>query len=217
MDKTENSGVPPVQYIRMLVRIVGIALLIKPLLVGLPPKPTLAWDDVRPQALAGNISPRVENAPSEPGALIGNVDLQGRTNEQGAIVFTSPGGTAGYLSTSDSGGDYIIPNVPPGTYNVDVEMALYLDSSKSGVVVYAGETTTLNPVRLLGGDCNDDDIIDIHDATILGPAFDSAPGDANWDPQADINANDKVDILDAVLLSGNWNKSSPVPWPWGTI
>jgi len=204
MDKAENSGIPPVQYTRMFVRIVGLVLLIEQLLIGLPSRPTPA-------------SACIKNAPLEPGAITGRVDLQGRTNEQGAIVFISPGGTAGYLSTSDSSGNYTISNVPPGTYDVSIEMTLYLGASKSDVVVSAGETTTLNPVRLLGGDCNDDDIVGTLDATIVGAAFGSVDGDANWNPQADINADGRVNILDTGILGGNWNKSSPVPWPWGTL
>jgi len=152
----------------------------------------------------------IKNVPPEPGTITGQVDLQGRTNEQGAIVTVNPGG---YWSVSDSSGNYTIPNVPPGTYTVNAEMTLYLDGSKSGVMVNAGATTTLNQVRLLGSDCNDDDIVNLHDATIMGPAFDSEPGDPNWDPRADINADGKVNILDAGISGGNWNKPSPVNWP----
>ncbi len=202
MGRAENSRVPPVQYTRTFVRIVGLVLLIEQLLIGLPSTHTLAC---------------TKNAPSESGAITGKVDLQGRTDEQGAIVFISPGGTGGYLSVSDSSGNYTISNVPPGTYDVSIEMTLYLGASKSDVVVSAGETTTLSPVRLLGGDCNDDDIVSTLDATIIGATFGSAPGDANWDPLADVNDDGKVNILDAALLGQNWNKSSPVPWPWGTI
>ncbi len=152
----------------------------------------------------------IKNIPPEAGSITGQVDLQGRTDEKGAIITTSPGG---YWSASDSAGNYTISNVPPGTYTVNPEMTLYLDSSKSGVVVNTGATTTLSQVRLLGGDCNDSEHIEIHDATIIGSAFGSVPTDSNWDPRADINADGKVNILDAVILGGNWDKCSPVSWP----
>jgi hypothetical protein len=76
-------------------------------------------------------------------------------------------------------------------------------------------------VKVLGGDCNDDDGpspcgapygINIYDAGIVGTAFGAEPGDSNWDDDGDINDDDKVNILDASLLGGNWHKCSPVPW-----
>lgn len=149
------------------------------------------------------------------GTLQGSVDLQGRTNESGGTVTIMS--ASGYLESkpiTDPGGTWSFTNIPAGEYQVNIEMARYLDAQKGeyggGVVVPPGGTTTLNQVRLLGGDANDDDMVDISDGTIIGGQFGLTPP---TEPRADINNDNTVDILDLVLFGGNYTKTSPVTWP----
>ena len=152
------------------------------------------------------------------GTIEGSVEVQGRPGHwDGAeIEVSGPGGT--YNTVTDSDGNWSISGILAGDYDVAVEMARYLDGEKTGVSVGAGGPTDVGQVKVLGGDCNDtppgvpDDYIDILDAIILGGAFDSVPGDTNWNARADINDSGNVNILDAVLLGENWNQGSPVPW-----
>jgi len=148
------------------------------------------------------------------GTLQGSVDLQGRTNESGGTVTIMS--ASGYLESktiTDPGGTWSFTNIPAGEYQVNIEMARYLDAQKGeyggGVVVSPGGTTTLNKVKLLGGDANDDDVVDISDGTIIGGQFGLTPP---TDPRADINNDGTVDILDLVLFGGNYTKTSPVDW-----
>jgi len=150
------------------------------------------------------------------GNLQGSVDLQGRSDESGGTVtiMTSGGYTA---STPISAvGSWSFANVPIGSYQVNVEMARYLDAQKgdsgSGVSITAGGTTTLNQVKLLGGDADDSDQVDIGDAAIIGGQF-GKTGAGILDVRADINNDGAVNILDLVLLGGNFDKTSPVNWP----
>ena len=149
----------------------------------------------------------------EHGTIQGVVEVQGRPGDwDGAdITVSGPGGPYNTTVTS-ADGTWSISGILAGDYDVEVEMSLYLDGEKTGVSVGAGGSTDVGQVKVLGGDCNDGDDIDIYDAIILGGAFDSVPGDPNWDVQADINDSGQVDIFDAILLGGNWNQSSPVPW-----
>lgn len=149
----------------------------------------------------------IKNIGPQPGGIDGTVDLQGRSDESGAVVTALPGG---YDDTTDSAGDYAVTQVPPGTYTVIVEMARYLDATKGGVLVNAGAVTTLGQVKLLGGDANDDDIINILDLSIIGGAFGTSPPS---NAKGDINDDGTVNILDLVLAGGNYTKTSPVPWP----
>jgi len=149
----------------------------------------------------------IKNIGPQPGSIVGTVDLQGRANESGAAVVALPGG---YGDTTNSAGNYTIATVPPGTYTVIVEMERYLDAVKTGVVVTSGGTTTLNQVKLLGGDANDDDIINILDLSLIGGAYGTSPPS---DVRADINNDGMVNILDLVLAGGNYTKTSPVNWP----
>lgn len=150
------------------------------------------------------------------GNLQGSVDLQGRTNESGGTVTIL--NASGYLASTPivaADGSWSFTGIPAGAYQVNIEMARYLDAQKGdaylgGVAVSAGGTITLSKVKLLGGDANDDDVVDISDATIIGAMFGlTAPSDV----RADINNDNTVDVLDLVLMGGNFNKVSPVPWP----
>lgn len=145
------------------------------------------------------------------GTLQGSVDLQGRTDESGGKVTIRRATDGEYsMDITNTDGTWSFTNIPAGEYQVTIEMGRYLDAQKAGVVVSAGGTTTLSKVRLLGGDANDDDEVDIIDGAIIGGQFGLTPP---TDPRADINNDGTVDILDLVLFGGNYMKTSPVAWP----
>ncbi|GAB4403424.1 MAG: hypothetical protein Kow00123_14550 [Anaerolineales bacterium] len=139
------------------------------------------------------------------GTIAGTVRLQGRASHAGAVAAAD-----GDSDITVAAGTYSL-TVPEGTWTVTVEMARYLDAVKTGVVVTAGGTTNLTQVVLEGGDANDDDVIDILDAGIIGGQFGKV-GAGITDPRADINADNEVDILDLVLMGGNYGDTSPVAW-----
>lgn len=144
-------------------------------------------------------------------SVAGRVDLQGRDNDSGAVVDFPAGSVyPGGSDTTDVWGRYDFANVEDGSYLVTIEMARYLDAAAT--VLVSGENLTLNTVKLLGGDTNDDDTINISDATTIGSAFGTVPGDPYWNINADINNDGTVNILDLVLMGGNYGLSSPVPW-----
>jgi hypothetical protein len=90
------------------------------------------------------------------GTISGTVTAQGGGGISDATVTTSPGN---YSATTGSGGSYSIPNVPAGTYSVTASKSGYSPDTKTGVVVNANQTTTVNftlnpaPVeRVVNGD-----------------------------------------------------------------
>ncbi len=139
------------------------------------------------------------------GTIAGTVRLQGRASHAGAVAVAD-----GDSDTTVAAGTFAL-TVPEGTWTVTVEMPRYLDAVRTGVVVTAGGTTDLPQVLLKGGDANDDDVVDISDASIIGAQF-GRVGGAITDPRADINADGEVDILDLVLMGGNYGDTSPVAW-----
>ncbi|MBC7265228.1 MAG: right-handed parallel beta-helix repeat-containing protein [Chloroflexi bacterium] len=142
------------------------------------------------------------------GSIIGVVNMQGRANDSGAGVYVVPGG---YSAVTIANGSFTVSDVPEGSgYTVLAEMARYLDAEKTGVTVTGGGTTDLGTVTLLGGDVNDDDVIDITDLAAIGGQFGNTVDPATT--PADINYDGVVDILDLVLAAGNYSLSSPVPW-----
>lgn len=141
----------------------------------------------------------------EMGTIEGKVFLQGRSNHQGATVCINdlP------CTTSNPDGDFAIYNVPPGTYAVTASMPGYLSAQRSEVTVKGMEIVILPDVTLVGGDANNDDVINLSDLTIVGTAYStSSPSDS----QADIDGSGVVDILDLSLTGGNYGRTGPMSW-----
>jgi hypothetical protein len=78
-----------------------------------------------------------------------------------------------------------------------------------------GEVNTANNLYFGGrvvvavpGDIKGDGVVDIYDAIMLAGAYNSKPGDSNWNSNADINGDNIVDIYDAITLAGNYGKTA---------
>jgi hypothetical protein len=146
--------------------------------------------------------------------VTGRIDLQGRADDAGAVLAFAQGVNQGYgpytFSTSDYWGSVSGSDVVDDTYQVTVERDLYLDvtSALNITVDITDDNQVLSTLVLLGGDANDDNLIGISDAGIIGGAYGSSPGDTNWDPSADINGDGTINILDLVLVGSNYDMDS---------
>jgi hypothetical protein len=124
--------------------------------------------------------------------------------------------TTGCIEGTDATGYFKLEGLEPGTYgtyDVMAEMPGYLDALASGVQVVAGEECTdIGATKLLGGDVvppptpEDPDIIDINDITYIASRFGST------DPNADVNGDGVVNILDLTVASANFNMVGPTSW-----
>lgn len=158
----------------------------------------------------------------------GYVDLQGRTNDSGAgfQVFASSAkpGTAIASATSSSSGVYTSAYMPPNlltigtTYHLYVDRALYLPTTATSAASYTHSKelssrplTTVGTVILLGGDANDNNVIDIGDATCIGDRYNLTPATCGGVGSADVNGDGVVNILDLVLMGGNYDLTFS-PW-----
>ena len=47
----------------------------------------------------------------------------------------------------------------------------------------------------------------------MGGKFGLSSTDSGWDPKADINGDDTVNILDLTVAGSNFGKAAPSPWP----
>ena len=147
--------------------------------------------------------------PTEPIVVIilGQVILPGQANNDwsDATVTVSNGGEN---TTTDAGGNFTLADVSPGLKDaITADAAGYLSAVCVDPTIVAPETA-LNPVSLVSGDINDDDIVDIADATEIGTNF----GAVGPDIPADINRDQEVDIFDIILLSVNYLEAGPQPW-----
>jgi hypothetical protein len=177
---------------------------------------------------SGTISVTLANA-----AVDGLVGLQGRT--QGAAgpigwggatvrLTCSSGPCAGQgaeaLTTDARGAFGKVKNATTmglvhGVYTAVVSHAGYLPATRTGVNV-SGDLAVLAPATgpqsllLLGGDANNDGVINMLDLTTMGTAFNQAPiGGAGTG--ADINGDNRVNVLDVVMTGNNYGKTAS-PW-----
>jgi len=59
------------------------------------------------------------------------------------------------------------------------------------------------------GDVNWDGVIDDKDYALVQAAFGSVPGGSNWNPDADLNGDGKVDVRDTYMVAKNMGKTVP--------
>ncbi|MBI2303319.1 MAG: carboxypeptidase regulatory-like domain-containing protein [Chloroflexi bacterium] len=155
-------------------------------------------------ATTPNINITLDDTPM--GLMAGTVDLQGRSDENGAsVVLSSPILTA----TSVSDGFFFFI-APAGRHDITATMAGYLPVSWQGAMVTTDIiTVTVVPTQtLLGGDADNDGDIDIFDLVLVGANFGQSVPPA--DTRADINGDKTVNIYDITLVGINYGRSRPV-------
>lgn len=149
----------------------------------------------------------------------GTVSLQGRSKPltSGQITLTDLGGVFGPYTAnfSPSSGNFSIPNVRVmaggSNYLVEAVHGVYL-GNRTSQKLQALDIISLPETRLLGGDANNDGLIDLSDLTCIGGAFGSAPVTCGTDGSSDVNADGRVNIQDLVLPSGNYGRVFPGDW-----
>ena len=144
------------------------------------------------------------------GSIEGTVLLQGRSDHSGVEVCADDGSSPVCVMTGPDGAYSI--EAAEGSYGVTVEMERYLDAEKLNADVTANGVTNLLPVTCLGGDSNDDCMVNILDISLVGGRFGLSCGDPNWDARADINDDCVINILDLSVTGSNFGGSCPVPW-----
>jgi hypothetical protein len=167
----------------------------------------------------------------------GFVDLQGRTNDSGAVVqvfgsATITGATTLAQGTSAASGAYTTNYTSPylltigTTYWFQVDAPLYLPTtaratSPSYSTLPTGwqhskplstrPTTALQNVILLGGDATDDNVIDISDASCIGSRYMQPAAPCGSGGNADVNGDGTVTMRDLTLMGGNYYRTAS-PW-----
>ncbi|MFH1908479.1 MAG: hypothetical protein ABIL11_14040, partial [Chloroflexota bacterium] len=149
----------------------------------------------------------------------GTVSLQGHTSpvNAGQVTLTDLGGIFGSYTTSfnpDTGGAFTkdVKVMPGGSnYQFDAAHGLYLGNRMTHMLNPL-DSYTASATRLLGGDANNDRLIDLSDLTCIGGSFGGAPVTCGTTGSSDINADGAVNILDLVLPGGNYGLTTPRSW-----
>jgi len=141
--------------------------------------------------------------------ISGIVELQGRTAHGGVKVYISTESceTATFetpITLTDETGYFEIANTPTiaSTYQcLQVSIGHYLTGQ------YANPQGKLGTIKLLTGDVNADDTIDIFDISLIAQDYGSDSA------TSDLNVDNAVDIFDLSLAAKNYNQSGPlVDW-----
>jgi hypothetical protein len=144
------------------------------------------------------------NSCLQTGAMEGQVYLDGRTVHAGATITADPGGNT---TQTFPDGSFELPALIAGDYTVDITQTSYLRAGPRLFTVITGQTLDLGNVTLLGGDCNNDDKINILDAAMVAFVFAVTNTQPGFDPKADINNDGVVDIYDLVMVGNNFGCS----------
>jgi len=152
-------------------------------------------------------------------SVSGTVSLQGRSvpGNAGQVTLTDLGGVFGPYTTTFNPvtGAFTFTNVqvsPGGTnYQLEAVHGLYL-GNRTSHLLQAFETFSAPQTRLLGGDANNDGLIDLSDLTCIGGSFGGTPVSCGTTGSSDINADGAVNILDLVLPGSNYGLMSPGAW-----
>jgi hypothetical protein len=120
-------------------------------------------------------------------------------NHDGAIIISIAYDDTGLPQNRENYLQLMALNVISGLWE---NITTHVDSENN--IVY-GETNDLSPFALFfpisKADINADGIVDIIDISAVALAFNSKPGDWNWNIIADINSDGIVDIFDLVVVA----------------
>jgi len=160
----------------------------------------------------------------------GFVDLQGRTNDSGAVVSvynqaTKLGAIELADGTSGVSGSYATAHNPPyellvgTTYHLYADRNLFVATTATLPPAYAHSKllsmrplTALATVVLRGGDAYNDNLINISDASCIGTFYGTMTaacgGGSPAGSSPDVNEDGIVNILDLSLMGGNYGITS---------
>jgi hypothetical protein len=95
---------------------------------------------------------------------------------------------------------------PGGTYTIAATASGFL-SAEGSASIPAGGTSTKPTITLLAGDIDGNDVIDQFDALTIGMNY-----NATTPPEADLNNDGVINVLDLELLAANYRKTGPSVW-----
>lgn len=88
-----------------------------------------------------------------------------------------------------------------GLYSVSVKIGTWL---RKTMVVDTSNGARVQQFRLINGDCDGNNVIDLQDFFILSDSYGLSATDPGYDPRADLNTDQVVDLLDYFILSNNY-------------
>ena len=148
-----------------------------------------------------------------PVTLKGQVQLQGEAKVAHELTVTlrlvGEETATDYSVTTDAEGNFEIPNLTPGDYDIAVDGPRVLRNVRTNVTL-SGPETTVDFGELREGDVDDDGDVDMGDYDLLQTSFGEMTGDEGYNDNANFDRNNIVDITDFSLLRRNFGETSDV-------
>lgn len=140
------------------------------------------------------------------GTISGTAVYQKHPDQQGITVRLFAGETQLAELSTLADGTFAFTDVPSGSYSVVVSAPGHL-SVQIPVVVSDNQGASTGVITLPAGDMDNNGIIDLQDAALLGANYDQPAPPA---PQpVDLDSNGTVSLPDLVLLGGNYGQTQP--------
>jgi hypothetical protein len=167
--------------------------------------------------MSGNYSITANFAASVTVATLkGNVTFIGRGSnntkwaEPFNVTLFEPGNLSNVLwtgsATTNNTGVFTITGLTPGSYDIGIKNWTCLSELVTNQTLTAGNTTAVDFGTTREGDANNDDHINILDASSLAGSYGSSTGDPDWNEHCDFNREGNINILDASALAGNYGQ-----------
>src|SRR5205823_9829593 len=107
-----------------------------------------------------------------------------------------------YSTTTDGNGNFIVAVPTTGLYNWRVKTTQTL--ANSGSVNIANGPNNQEMGLLRAGDCDNSNVVNAVDFTILTATFGKSQGQNGYDSRADFTGDDLVNAIDFSLLKANF-------------
>ncbi|MDW8105188.1 MAG: dockerin type I domain-containing protein, partial [Armatimonadota bacterium] len=108
--------------------------------------------------------------------------------------------------TLDDAGNYVIPDVQPGRYDIAFKASHWLRAVARNVQVVNADVSGVD-VILPNGDVDGDNEVSLLDFGALVAAFGTTPGETGWNADADLDGDGEVNLLDFGVLVRNFGQA----------
>ncbi len=207
----------------MKVRVCSLGLVVAAILVVLSPTSVGAQPSSLHAAAASSIPHLAEcgthNSTSVSGiTMAGSGTIEGLVRRQGRqtdhagtdLVAFAPGNEGTARAETASDGSFSLEVSLGSAYTVRASYPGYLQSQKEGVSIVGSGSVDIGPTRLMGGDVNADNCVNILDIVSIIDMF-GQTGLGVATPQ-DINDDGMVNIFDLTVTAGNFTRCGPTAW-----
>lgn len=118
----------------------------------------------------------------------------------------------GHSSTTDQNGYFIVKDIPKSSsgYSIKISKEGYLSQEIKNITVNSNVqlSTQASPIKLIAGDLNGDNAINMSDIIVLAKSFNSISGDLKYSQSIDLNRDGAINMSDVLIIAMNFNKTN---------